>query len=771
MASLIAVTVATASESVGPARFAAAHTPHDPASHIELSATFAADGTGFAVVDGRILRTTDAFASTTMINNGLTGGDVVSVAMAPSDAQVVYAAGLAGDIYRSTNSGQAFERLVVDANERFGLVEVAADNPSVVLAVGVAGVMYRSVDGGTSWSPVTDLGTVSAIESARGGASRFVAGNGAGQVFVSSDNGVSWDASSPPFSSAVTAIGFSEIDQLDVVVSTATGEVHRSVDGGTTFTSRAAVGIAGTNVRGISLAENPGGPRIIWATTDAGAYRSTDDGASFVPVLDGLSADREANGQLAFAFRTIAATSDAAGRPFVAVAGFDGVFLLDSDTERWASVETFADAITGIAVSPTFGTDRTIAVTTYSKGAYTSTDGGDTYRLTSRGLTQDSVGRSNTVLPVQRLQAVEFSPDFADSEDLFTATTDKFAVSTDAGRNWKEVLVAPPVTEGPKVRHFAIGVGTTVIGPTIILGSSQGVIYRSDRGGAQGTWKATTDTGSRVRNIVLSPTFSTIPELFVSTQGGVLYSDNGATTFVTVNTSARDAVLAISPDYQSDRTIFAGATSGLEVSRDGGQTWNTLSVTAGPTEISALAVSPNFAIDGTLLVSVSGIGLFRSTDRGATFTPVARELSADNLIVSDFGPFPTAKPLQFADDGTLVAFSGSAVLTSVDMGDTWTVREPPSYLDFVAPPPPNEPSPEATESSEPPVTEAPGALSPPATAIPLEETGERNQRIWIVTLLVCAIALGVMLITARARRGPLRAFRESLLRGRQASPK
>ena len=83
-------------------------------------------------------------------------------------------------------------------------------------------------------------------------------------------------------------------------------------------------------------------------------------------------------------FRTLAVGVDSSGITRLFVGGFDGFFRYDDSRNTWDPVETLSDYIAGLAVSPDFGTDRTIAVTTYVKGAFVSRDGGETWRLPTR---------------------------------------------------------------------------------------------------------------------------------------------------------------------------------------------------------------------------------------------------------------------------------------------------------------------------------------------------------------------------------------------------
>ncbi|MEZ5167577.1 MAG: hypothetical protein R2695_14190 [Acidimicrobiales bacterium] len=76
----------------------------------------------------------------------------------------------------------------------------------------------------------------------------------------------------------------------------------------------------------------------------------------------------------------------------VFLAGFDGLFLAASDRESWWSIETLADYVSGLSVSPDFVHDRSVVLATYVKGAFVSTDGGDSWALANNGLEVAEVG-------------------------------------------------------------------------------------------------------------------------------------------------------------------------------------------------------------------------------------------------------------------------------------------------------------------------------------------------------------------------------------------
>jgi hypothetical protein len=62
---------------------------------------------------------------------------------------------------------------------------------------------------------------------------------------------------------------------------------------------------------------------------------------------------------------------------------------------------------------PGFEDDKTIAVTTYVKGAFVSEDGGGTWGFANEGLTVDDCGTGKRFAPLRRLGGVVLSPDYA----------------------------------------------------------------------------------------------------------------------------------------------------------------------------------------------------------------------------------------------------------------------------------------------------------------------------------------------------------------------
>ena len=98
------------------------------------------------------------------------------------------------------------------------------------------------------------------------------------------------------------------------------------------------------------------------------------------------------------------------------------------------------------------------------------------------------------------------------------------------------------------------------------------------------------------------------------------------------------------------------------------------------TFLEAVALSPNYAQDGTLMVSLRGKGLYKSVDKGETFAPIGDA----SLAFSRMYNVPCAgRPIEFspnyAKDNTIFGFgtADTDLYRSTDGGDTWEILQTP----------------------------------------------------------------------------------------------
>ena len=155
---------------------------------------------------------------------------------------------------------------------------------------------------------------------------------------------------------------------------------------------------------------------------------------------------------------------------------------------------------------------------------------------------------------------------------------------------------------------------------------------------AGGGWRSGGPYGGDVQALALSPAFATDglalaggAQTGPSMPGGygiARTTDGGESWKLLQDEQHRWAVfdLAISPNFTADRTAFAGTDVGLLRSTDRGDTWTWLynglpDCTHGSAcAIGRVWLSPSFASDGVVLALQRDGKLYKSSDRGDTWT-------------------------------------------------------------------------------------------------------------------------------------------------------
>ena len=147
--------------------------------------------------------------------------------------------------------------------------------------------------------------------------------------------------------------------------------------------------------------------------------------------------------------------------PTAFLGAFDGLFVLDPGAASWREAEVMrSQIVVGLAVSPNYAEDGSVAVTTYMNGASLSTDGGDTWRPINTGIDEGVLIDSGKDR-FARLFGIAFSPDFAVDHTLVAARWTDMLSSTDAG----ETMGCGPRDRGesPPLQQFVMALGLAVV--------------------------------------------------------------------------------------------------------------------------------------------------------------------------------------------------------------------------------------------------------------------------------------------------------------------
>jgi len=382
-------------------------------------------------------------------------------------------------------------------------------------------------------------------------------------------------------------------------------------------------------------------------------------------IVDGQTADLVADVPLDGEY-TLRALDPLAERLYLIGKGGSVLVMAESGGGPPAPVEPQSvtlpvSAIQRIVVSPDYERDQTLFALVGNK-LYKSEDGGKSWALISGGLPSDQ-DTASIAFPLSMV-SIAFSPDYASDQTLLAGLSSVnigrgVYKSTDGGRSWR---LASRGLSDLLVQGVAFAVDGTAFARTVHHGLFKRCpepVEGSTDGGKHWTAieepQADRSINRRATALASSPDYAADSTLFWSLdemdRHVVLKSTDGGQSWEEV--LGRTAqLLAISPDYTHDHTVYAVLSgAGLMRSTDGGETWQAANsgLLYKGMALTDLALSPDFAEDKTLYALFSGQGmpsLYRSTDGGDNWK-VLREA----IPVSAFALAPDGDLLLVTTDG------------------------------------------------------------------------------------------------------------------------
>ena len=686
---------------------ALAHYPHDDIFAVEVSPNYQQDRTLFINVRGNLFKSEDGGDSWQRIVKGLDYQHKLSALdIAAQSPKIIFLSTLGDGIYKSENGGdswsqvnQGLETLSID------LVAIAPDSSELVFAAGTETGLYKTENGGASWAQVmAGKSKITAIAFDPAQKDQITIGDAQGNLFFSDDGGETWQQlATLENSGAIRAVAISPNFTSDQTfwVGTEQEGIFQTVDGGVSF-SKVNNGIWDRAITSLAISPNYETDSTILASTGhEGVFRSNNGGKSWKKSSKGLTKDDQAErpnfNRPHFSDLSISQTYSQDRTVFLA--GFDGLFKSTDGGRVWREVNTLSsNIIVGLGLSPDYQNDSTVAVTTYLGGAYISHDQGVTWKSINKGLERENfiLKRDNFIKriakrilqpgSVVRLFGLDFSPNYREDKTIFSPSWTYFLKSPDRGQHWQKI----PLTNEPgplnRPTKYSIVISPNFASDGIIyLGSMQGTgkdfILRSTDGGLN--FSVVGNLNSQpVVYLAISPDFSSDQTLYGGTKGGVYKTVDGGKTWQLASNGIpsmqEEIKLAISPSYKVDQTVFAGTEAGLFVTRDGGKSWSKLAGTADGDDgyVEAVAISPNYQNDQTLIMSIRGRGLFKTVNGGTTFTRVGDDLLNNNHSLANmYGFWPPTVPIKFSSsysvDQTIYGVSETNLFKSTDGGNTW----------------------------------------------------------------------------------------------------
>ncbi|AOT10533.1 rhombosortase-dependent cadherin domain-containing protein [Pseudoalteromonas luteoviolacea] len=248
---------------------------------------------------------------------GNIGGRTRTLIIHPTNHDIMYTAGVAGGVWKTTDAGASWQPLS-DLATNLAVTTLTFDpsNSDILYAGTGEGLfnfdalrgdgIFKSEDAGATWTQMsstasnTDFQYVNKIIFSPNNANTLYAATRSG-VHKSSDGGASWETKFVPQGASAGCTDLKLISQsnTDVLLSAcgsfSTGGVHRSADAAENWTQV----IAGTNQGRTTIAVAPSDNNIIYALAanrndhamDA-VYKSTDMGVTWVTTVTRDTADR-----------------------------------------------------------------------------------------------------------------------------------------------------------------------------------------------------------------------------------------------------------------------------------------------------------------------------------------------------------------------------------------------------------------------------------------------------------------------------------------------
>ncbi|MEM9977072.1 MAG: glycosyl hydrolase [Cyanobacteria bacterium P01_D01_bin.2] len=651
-----------------------AHDPHDVAQQVELSPNYKQDQSVYALVRGNFLKSTDSGTTWQRQVRGLDHKrPLVAFAIAPTSPSHLYLTTAGDGLYESEDSGETWRRSNQGLPE-LSLDQVAVSAAGVVFVAGHDGNLYRR-RGENNWTLA--LSTTTPVSAIATTPDFVVIGDRQGQLYSSTDGGKTWSGLATA-ASAITSISLPDTNATQQFwIGTAGHGILQTLDGGKTLRD-ASRGLPETAVQDVVSATSNSQVILYTSTASQGVFYS-DDGDTWQPMDSGLTTTPQADKMGHPHFSDLALSPDFDADGTVLASGFDGLFKTTDRGDSWTQLDTLpGDIVVALALSPNYASDQTLVALTYVGEAYISRTDGNSWSPMAKGLELPYF--TDTFAPIprnddpRRFQSLAFSPNYAQDNTLFATILNNGVLSYSDRQGWR-------------LRRFEAWERAAAIAPspnfaednTLFVSTQAGNIYRSSGKTFNKISAIDRQRGNESPFMVVSPDYGRDQTVFVTGPAGVYKTTDSGLSWrvMTAEVEFQDRLklkLAISPGYAQDRTLWLGTSNGLLQTQDGGETWTEVATLGDTPYIEAVAVSPSYKDDQTLMVSVRGQRVFKSTDGGRTFVAIG-ETAPPLAIVNNFeyGAMPLVFSPNYAQDQILWGFGAvrGELFKSSDGGQTW----------------------------------------------------------------------------------------------------
>ena len=549
--------------------------------------------------------------ATAWVPVGPDGGDARSFAADPSDSRHIYLGTTNSWIYESRDSGVSWHRLaklslkddlildntVVDQSDPKTIYTAAwvVDHPD--------GGLFISHDSGKTWTknPAMDGQSIRALAQAASNPRMLVVGTLKG-VFRSEDSGQHWDQISPANSAELHEVESIAIDPKDPKTIYA-GTWHlpwKTTDGGANWRNIKQGLIDDSDV--FSIIIDPTAPQTVYTSACSGIYKS-DNGGELYHKIQGIPST---------ARRTRVLMQDPVDRSMVYAGTTEGLYRTSSAGTNWTRLTGPDVIINDVYVDPK--NPKHVLLATDRSGVLLSNDQATTFTASNQGFSQR--------------QVVALAKDVKDPNRLYAGVVnDKMYggvfTSADGGRSWqqqsqgldgRDVFSLAESPEGTLLAGTGHGIFAWQDGRWQAAGHVVQMVEKTTSVRRKGKLVKTTKTTAKPAGEIdgrVNEFDLTHSTWYAATTAGVYQSADQGKTWT-------GGPVMGQADFRNVHTmgsvVLATRRTGIAISQDGGKTWQEEPLPGQLTTIRTSTIAPG----GSMWLG-GREGVYYSTDNGANW--------------------------------------------------------------------------------------------------------------------------------------------------------
>jgi photosystem II stability/assembly factor-like uncharacterized protein len=533
-------------------------------------------------------------------------GRLTSVAIHPSNENIIYVSSPGGGIWKSSNAGSTWSPLIDNVNSAWMDIYNLCIDPSNVNTI--------------------------------------YAGRTSGGVLKSTDAGATWVAMGSGPSSIRKIIVHPT--NSNIVLAAATNGIYRSTNGGTTWTQTQS-----TSKADVEFKSNDPNVVISSGTSSSSIWRSTDNGVTWTTIT------------LPTSGRTMIGVSPASADTMYAVQAsgslFGALYRSVNAGQTWAATITGSSGINNFFGYNTDGSgtsgqatydmaicvNRTNINEVHIAGiiCFKSIDAGVSFVAETAWSLPNSIGYNHA--DVHSLEWV--------NNTIYSTSDGGIWKSTNNGNDWTEI------STGLGIRQF-YRIANAKTNAAMISGGAQdnGTTMRQ----SNGTWREW--LGADGMDCIFSPTNSSIC-IGTSQNGSIYKTTNGGSSYSNLTNPASGAWVTPLVMHPTNHDTVYGGWNGVYRSVNGGSSWTKLSGTTITSVMSCLAVAPS---NTRYIYGAVGTTLYRTSDAGATWSSVAVSGTISSICVSPLNPQKIWLTTSSTSNNVLASTNMGTTLTAINTG-------------------------------------------------------------------------------------------------------